>query len=439
MKFWQRLSIQLFGPRDLELEHQLFNGICLLGGITASLYTIIQAAFNYHTSQLIIILTATFLFYACYIYSYRYRRYRWMIWPLVLFMLVAFCLLWFLNGGSYGGTQYYFFVLLVVIVLVLKGKNRVLAISLTVGMLLSLLILEAALPKLIRPHNSDQARMAEIIFCFVSSIVIVQTIIFLVHSSYGYMVDKISNYKTHFHEDLVLARILQERIFEYDSDLTDGLDLNLYYLPSMELSGDLYDFSRLMPDYFRVFLADARGHGINSSLSSMLIKSEWMSVNRSPLKPGEALSVLNERILSRYGDSIYFSAVIADIFADKITYASGGHIPQYVLNKKGITELQTSGTMLGALEKAEFNEIETPLESGDRLVLYTDALIEENGPNEKPIGDEYLKEFLKKTRGNSEEVNRQILEKLAHMKGQKRAQLHCLDDLTLITVGHADK
>ena len=97
-------------------------------------------------------------------------------------------------------------------------------------------------------------------------------VIVMLSRNFRDILEKLQEYKIHFYEDLVLARILQERIFEYDHSLTKGYDLELVYLPYAELSGDLYDFSVPEDTYLRIFLADARGHGINSSLSSMLIK-----------------------------------------------------------------------------------------------------------------------------------------------------------------------
>ncbi len=442
---FNNLFSTLFGDQDqFELEHRLFNAVCLLGGITA----VINSGFNFlvKLNHLMIGSTAALglLLLGCYYIARVRKTFRMLVWPALLTTLACLCLLWFVNGGTRGAAQYFFLVAGMISCLLLPQKGRIFITALYMLTITGLVYVEYVLlhqinrPDLILKYDSPVSRYLDVGFSFAMSLFLLNFIIIIFIKNFYQVFEKVQEYKTHFYEDLVLARILQERIFEYDPELVEDFDLALVYLPSAELSGDLYDFSRPSKNCLRIFMADARGHGINSSLSSMLIKSEWTNLNRLNYSPDAALERLNTRIVQRYGDSISFSGIITDIYEDRIVFASGGHVTQYVIHNGAVHELMATGSLIGILDDADYQLEEVPFPSGARLVLFTDALTEETDKHGKAIGYDWLLSTVRGEFVDSANMGDTVIQGLATLKGQNVGALDCKDDLTFIAVSHKE-
>ncbi len=85
---------------------------------------------------------------------------------------------------------------------------------------------------------------------------------------------------------------------------------------------------------------------------------------------------------------------ILDMPAMEFTYARAGHpCPILVRNGRAI-HLESRGGFIGPMQKNDFETKSAPLKQGDRILLYTDGLIEtRNCPNEM-FENVLLKELL---------------------------------------------
>jgi len=80
--------------------------------------------------------------------------------------------------------------------------------------------------------------------------------------------------------------------------------------------------------------------------------------------------------------------VYLDAASSTLRYSAAAHPPMLLLRGGSVLELAENGLMLAAFSFATYATIEHPLQSGDRLVLYTDGILEaanaageEFGPN----------------------------------------------------------
>ncbi len=435
-----RLFDTLFGsPERFELDHRLFNACALTGAFAVFVAGIINLFVTVPLWLLVFPAWAVPCLLFFYYWGRRKDRYRPFVWPLVLFILAGLATNWIGNGGSMGPITMFFIVGGSASFLLVRGFSKIVLTALYMGTMVGLFLLEYhqdALfeSPLIRPYPNRVERLGDLIAGSILCTVLAVAILHVVARNFRDIFEKLQDYKTHFYEDLVLARILQRRIYEFDPAILHGFQHALVYRPSAELSGDLYDFTR-QNGTVRIFLADSKGHGINSSLSAMIIKSEWMSLNRSHLGPGEAMSQLNERIMQRYGDSISFSAVIADVSPASIRYASAGHVAQYVVDGRAVREIEATGAPVGLIETSTYKEGTVPFGREAHLVLFTDALVEESDRRGKAVGHEWLIGILTaRDFADPEDLATCVMQELARLKGQKPEALSCRDDLTLIAL-----
>jgi serine phosphatase RsbU (regulator of sigma subunit) len=96
------------------------------------------------------------------------------------------------------------------------------------------------------------------------------------------------------------------------------------------------------------------------------------------------------------GQFVTAAYVFIDGASGLIRYAAAGHPPILRLARRtgDIRELEKNGLALGFVPDADYEELEQPLESGDRLVLYTDGLVEAANAVDDLFGLERLKNAL---------------------------------------------
>lgn len=195
----------------------------------------------------------------------------------------------------------------------------------------------------------------------------------------------------HIREDLDEARGFQRLILPtLPTDARVGFAA--LYRPTAEVGGDIYDVFELEPGTFRVFVADARGHGVQAALRTMLLKSEYERVRREPAGPAAVLEQLNSRICIRYpGMHLQCTAACFDVVTDgkggaRVIYAAAAHPPFLHITSAGSRELILSGPHLGVLPEVSVESAEVYVARGERFIAYTDGIYEQPGPKGEMYG-----------------------------------------------------
>lgn len=432
-KALRSLSWLLGGWGRHSLDQRIFVTFSLSAGLTGFLAVLINLLLDFPTAGLVMNFLLAGGLFSFYIVGRRMRSIRPLIWPMIILGLVGLSTLWFLSNGSRGGAQYFFFPAAVMSALLVKGNKRFLIIAAYTIVLGTLFLVEFMFPEFINTDLKGNRLYLSVSLSHILSLLILNVIVLIVITNYFKLMRKIREYKEHLKEDIALAHLMQKQILDIDPELIEGFDLHTIFLPSQDLSGDLYDFSRPREDILRIFLADARGHGINAALSSMVIKSEWLNINHKYRTPATCMELLNSRIMDRYGDNVSCSGVVVDLYRDHIHFASAGHPPQFVARLSGLKQIGATGPMIGYVEESDFQDRELPFQQNDRLFLFTDALTEEMDEFGRPVGAVWVQQCLQESYVSSRQLGQAILNELYRKKGGKEAEFS--DDLTMIIVG----
>jgi serine phosphatase RsbU (regulator of sigma subunit) len=191
--------------------------------------------------------------------------------------------------------------------------------------------------------------------------------------------------------DLEQARAFQQRLLP-ELPISSRLTFCAAYAPAEMVGGDIYDVCELGPGRYRLFLADASGHGVQGSLRTMVLKTEYDRLKRAHAGPEALLSALDERISAQYRDlSMRCTAVCVDLDATapngvELSYANGGHVPLLVVGPEGTRELYSPGMFLGVQPEVRDRATKDLLRHGERLLLYTDGLVEQRHANGEDFG-----------------------------------------------------
>ena len=95
--------------------------------------------------------------------------------------------------------------------------------------------------------------------------------------------------------------------------------------------------------------------------------------------------------------------------------------------------------VLGLFAEATYDEIEVTMGPGDKVVLYTDGILEASNSSQELYGADRFKRFLEINSSlRADEFSEALLNELSLWSGQPRGQGQ-KDDITLLTVDFLDR
>jgi sigma-B regulation protein RsbU (phosphoserine phosphatase) len=180
--------------------------------------------------------------------------------------------------------------------------------------------------------------------------------------------------------ELDMARQIQQSILPRDLPKVHGLSVAARYVPMTAVAGDFYDFHQLDASRLAILVADVSGHGVPAALIASMVKIAVAAQSEHASEPGRVLESMNRVFRGKLEKSFITAAyAVIDRDARSITYSSAGHPPAIVARADGTIDLLSAGGIMLGFAEATYPETTTPFVPGDRLLLYTDGLIEAPG------------------------------------------------------------
>jgi sigma-B regulation protein RsbU (phosphoserine phosphatase) len=203
--------------------------------------------------------------------------------------------------------------------------------------------------------------------------------------------------------------------------------------------GDIYYFSVCGSDALtRIAVADVRGHG-----EAATPVSEWLyAALRERMNSLDGAGVLEELngMVRRHGFEAMTTAAVVSYYTgdSNLYYSYAGHPPMLVQRNSGQWEAAEvpdgngpSNLPLGVLGGVKYTQARRRFDAGDRLVIYTDGVVECPGEGGEFYGDERLREALNRAPSMSPvEIKRAVYGDLERYAGGMLNH----DDCTLLVV-----
>ncbi|HKU24924.1 MAG TPA: PP2C family protein-serine/threonine phosphatase, partial [Candidatus Sulfotelmatobacter sp.] len=151
------------------------------------------------------------------------------------------------------------------------------------------------------------------------------------------------------------------------------------------------------------------------------------------LAPAELCHRLN-RILCDFtpvGKFCSFFYGVLDSAHNRVTYCNAGHNPPLLVGSEGkAAELTIGGAVLGQFPHWIYEQGEIQMSPGDRLMLFTDGLVEAAGSDEAQFGEEKVREVARENeQASADELMQSLLGAASHHCGG-----HFQDDASLIVL-----
>ncbi len=233
--------------------------------------------------------------------------------------------------------------------------------------------------------------------------------------------------------ELAIARGIQTSILPSGSPEIKNLRISAAYHPMTAVAGDFYDFLPVDQHRLGVLVADVCGHGVPAALIAAMMKMAVRSIMPSVHSPGDVLQGLN-RLLSGQAPDQFVTA--AYLFIDtqnyKARYSAAGHPPLLLSRGGTLHRIESNGLVFGVTPQPDYPVRDIPLCPGDRLLLYTDGVIEPENAKGKPFGDSQLELVVLGAQmcPPSELTDRLLTE----IRAWEPASMAQQDDITLVVI-----
>jgi hypothetical protein len=185
-------------------------------------------------------------------------------------------------------------------------------------------------------------------------------------------------------EETQVAAALQRTLLLEQLPQVPGVALAARYLPSAAdvVGGDWYDLVLLPTGRVAIVLGDVAGHGLGAAAVTAQLRHALRAFLLSSPGPGAALGRLNDLAAHLLPDELA-TAVVAELdpATGRLTVANAGHLPVLLVGADRPVLVDAGrGPALGLLPGAAYGAAELHLSGDDRLVLFTDGLVELRGP-----------------------------------------------------------
>jgi sigma-B regulation protein RsbU (phosphoserine phosphatase) len=189
-----------------------------------------------------------------------------------------------------------------------------------------------------------------------------------------------------------IAKHIQNSILPIDDEYWNSIRINSLYLPTDDLGGDVFDIIQLSESETLLYIADVSGHGIQASLLTVFLR-EKVRAKKAVARKG--LDLLLSEILRGFialdiDARLYLSILVCkyDKAEKELSIANAGHncFPLVIRQSGRVEEIPVRGMPISRISSmAGYEEEIIGMHPGDRLILYTDGIIEEYSKAEKKV------------------------------------------------------
>lgn len=210
--------------------------------------------------------------------------------------------------------------------------------------------------------------------------------------------------------DLGYAREIQRSLLPVSMPKNNFVTFDAQYFPAETLSGDFYNVIKLDEDNIAVYIGDVSGHGVSAAMLTIFADQniiplmEREDFSTRILEPGFVLQTIYEGFNETNFDNGKYIVMLYGIYNIKnkcFTYASAGlNVSPYIIKASGkVIELGIKGfpiCKIGDVFTPFYNNSSVFLEAGDKILFYSDGLVDVKDKNGEIYGESRLKSFLEK-------------------------------------------
>jgi len=208
-------------------------------------------------------------------------------------------------------------------------------------------------------------------------------------------------------DDLKYARDIQKAMLPGKLPQETEVSFEARYLSAERVSGDFYNIVKLDDEHIALYIGDVSGHGVPAAMLTVFLTQTIRPVEEidgkiKVIRPSDVLkNVYEEFNKTNFKEEVYIVLFysIYNIKTHKLMYASGGlNVSPVLIKASGeIREITAEGFPIckfADIYNPEYGEGELILRKGDRVIFYTDGLVEAENELGEKFGEREFMNFL---------------------------------------------
>lgn len=186
-------------------------------------------------------------------------------------------------------------------------------------------------------------------------------------------------------------------------NLLNAPSIKHFLSPMSMFNGDIFLVTPKPSGGLYILLGDFTGHGLAASIGAIPVSQVFFAMTKKNFPISDIASSLNSTLMRFLPDTMFCAATVLEInqAGTQAVVWAGGLPDAYLVNPEGgiVRTIESQNMPLGALEEDEFDsEIQLiQLELGQRIVMYTDGIIEGVNDRGEMYGVERLECMLNKS------------------------------------------
>ncbi|HEV2115280.1 MAG TPA: SpoIIE family protein phosphatase [Terriglobales bacterium] len=231
-------------------------------------------------------------------------------------------------------------------------------------------------------------------------------------------------------QEMTDAREVQQHFLAQPVPDLSGYEICASSRPARALGGDYFEVSKIGPDEASICIADVAGKGVGAALLMSGLQAMLRSLRGQA--PALVCAELN-RVLCQIAPAGKFVSSFYCLLGEdrRLVCCNAGHNSPILVREDGtVLRPQTQDAVLGYFDDWRYHEQTIELRSGDRLVLFTDGMVEAFDEEGIEFGDERLMQLAADNRKlDAADLHRLLISAvLEHCSGRPQ------DDATLVVV-----
>jgi len=197
-----------------------------------------------------------------------------------------------------------------------------------------------------------------------------------------------------YQRELAIASNIQQSMMEVKIPSLPFAEVEARNISCKEIGGDFYDVLRL-DDCVAVVVADVSGKGISAALLASVLQGAIDPQLRQGLALAQIAEGLNLYVYNKIVGQKYATLLIMKLYDNgELEYINCGHVKPLLHSTGSIRCLENENLPVGLISPASFSSARLQLKDGDRLLLFTDGVVEADNPEGEFFGNERLEAAL---------------------------------------------
>ncbi len=242
--------------------------------------------------------------------------------------------------------------------------------------------------------------------------------------------------------DLEAAARIQHSLLPASSMGHRTVEVAWKFKPSRRVGGDIFNLCYPLENRLDLYMLDACGHGVSAAFIAVSV-SHFLQSRRSfpgwdpsACSPDRVLNILNQAFPFERFDTYFTIAYLSiDLLEGTLSYSNAGHPSPLVLHRDGrLVFLDERGPSIGMNPMVSYRCFSIALEPNDRLILYTDGILDMVDKHYEPFG---ISRFVEVLRSHHDRPLQAFVDGVEADLRRYRAGTELEDDMSLLVIEYS--